>query len=429
MDPRERWRALQALIGEARARFETGDRAGALEAVDRALAIDPQFPAAQVLRDRILASESRPVAIDAAPPPARPDVSMPIVSTEGYARFEQRAKRRRVDRRLDAARAAIARGRVREAAAALDEVIELDPNLPEARELSAQLEALGRGSERSRTGRTLVAAAAFGATVLGASWLQDATWLGSRPSVAIAPLVTPPSPLAPLSTTVLAASISALPEPSREAIATSGEVLTVREVEHPVLVPVRNETPATAVQPVERRDVEPAPAPVPAPVPLPPASAPAVPASETTAPPAPAPAPTPAPAPAPESVTAHADTTAPAIPTAPPRPNDELLVKQTLQHYRRAYEGLDAHSARSVWPAVNESALARAFQGLQSQSLTFDACDVKLRGESADATCKGTARYVPKVGSHEPRVEPRTWSFTLKKNGDDWQIESARADR
>jgi hypothetical protein len=106
-----------------------------------------------------------------------------------------------------------------------------------------------------------------------------------------------------------------------------------------------------------------------------------------------------------------------------------MLVKQVLQRYRSAYEGLDARSARAVWPAVNESALARAFDGLESQSLTFENCSVSLKGEAAAATCRGSARYVPKVGSHEPRVEPRTWSFTLRKYGPEWTIESARAQR
>jgi hypothetical protein len=100
-----------------------------------------------------------------------------------------------------------------------------------------------------------------------------------------------------------------------------------------------------------------------------------------------------------------------------------------LQRYRTAYDGLDARSAQAVWPAVNQVALARAFDGLLSQSLTFEACDVKLRGEVATATCRGSARYVTKVGSRDPRVESRVWNFTLHKTGSDWQIDSARAER
>ena len=104
-------------------------------------------------------------------------------------------------------------------------------------------------------------------------------------------------------------------------------------------------------------------------------------------------------------------------------------MKQVLQRYRTAYDGLDARSAQAVFPAVNQAALARAFDGLESQTLTFDACDVQLRGEAAVATCRGSARYVPKIGSREPRVEPRVWNFSLRKKSSDWTIDSARAER
>ena len=45
------------------------------------------------------------------------------------------------------------------------------------------------------------------------------------------------------------------------------------------------------------------------------------------------------------------------------------------------------------------------------------------------ATCRGSAQYVAKVGSRVPHTEPRVWTFTLRKNGSDWQIENARAER
>jgi hypothetical protein len=117
------------------------------------------------------------------------------------------------------------------------------------------------------------------------------------------------------------------------------------------------------------------------------------------------------------------------VPPSIDTPDDNLLVEQALQRYRTAYEGLDAQSAQAVWPAVNQMALARAFDGLESQSLTFDACDVRVRGEAAIATCHGSARYVTKVGSRTPRVEPRVWNFTLYRAGTDWKIDSARAER
>jgi hypothetical protein len=113
----------------------------------------------------------------------------------------------------------------------------------------------------------------------------------------------------------------------------------------------------------------------------------------------------------------------------PTRPDDIQMVRGVLERYRAAYQDLSAERARAIWPDVNEAALQRAFQALESQKLTFDACDVQLRGSSATATCHGTTQYVPKVGSRDPRLESRVWNFTLQKTGEAWQIESARTQR
>jgi hypothetical protein len=108
---------------------------------------------------------------------------------------------------------------------------------------------------------------------------------------------------------------------------------------------------------------------------------------------------------------------------------DEDLVRGVLQQYRLAYEHLDARSAQAVWPRVDGTALQRAFEELASQRLTFDACDVQVRSSTGTAVCRGSARYVPKVGSREPRVEPRVWTFALRKVGEDWRIDTARAEQ
>jgi hypothetical protein len=127
------------------------------------------------------------------------------------------------------------------------------------------------------------------------------------------------------------------------------------------------------------------------------------------------------------AVAATAPRTASAVTAAVTTVDDEWLVKQTLQSYRKAYEGLDAQAARAVYPAVDQAALAHAFDGLRVQSLAFDACEMQVQGGSATATCHGSARYVPKIGSRY--TEPRVWSFTLVKNGGVWKIENARAER
>jgi hypothetical protein len=416
VDARETWQALQARLTAARAAADAGDRERAIAEITAALAIDPDFLAAHSLRDRILAADEqrlplkpRPGATVAVPPPgptaasAIPNAPTTVAVGDGYAKFEQRAKRRRVDRRLDAARAALTSGRLRAAANALDEVIELDPNLPELTVLTAQFDELRRKTAATPRGPRLAAAAVFIVTVLGASWLKDSGMLISRPMIASSPLVEPGTPM-----------VDVLPE---IVVDTIGERESSSEVAAAHVV-ASVAPPPSAVPPTEGRvdtteGLTPAaiPATTPVVVPMPrqaSISEPRVSESTVIAPVSP--------------------------PTIPPAAtvemvDDRALVRQTLQRYRSAYEWLDAGSAQAVWPAVNQTALARAFDGLESQTLTFDACDVRVRGEAATAVCRGSARYVPKIGNREPRVEPRIWNFTLHKDAGDWRIDSARAER
>jgi len=310
------------------------------------------------------------------------------VSAGNYAKFQDRAKRRRLDGRIAAARAAIVRGRLRDAAAALDEVIQLDPHLPELSALTADFDTLRRAAS-PRRGPWVAAAGAFAVTLLAASWLQDATSLVSQP----------------MTTAGLALPFAApLVSPSRE---TSAVATTGTSVATDLTVDVKPETSSSIGTLIPAAAV---------PNPPPPAPDPLV------------PPPTPILIPPPPQVPSPSQAVVP-VAARIDQPDEAALVQQTLQRYRRAYEGLDARSAQAVWPAVNEAALARAFDGLESQTLTFDGCDVQVRSETATATCQGSARYVPKVGSREPRVEPRTWKFTLRKDGGDWKIETARADR
>jgi hypothetical protein len=395
MDARERWQALQARLTAARAAVENGDRPAALSEIAAALELDKDFLAAQALRDRIVSmDESAPSAVPAsaapAPPPtmAEPEPAPP----PGYAKFEQRARRRRVDRRVDAARAAIDQHRLKAAAAALDEVIDLDPNLPELAELTARFDELRRATATPHHGPWIAAAAVFAVALLGASWLQDSSPLLSRQIVAAAPL---PAPLEPI------VAVSEMTEP----LAVAGTAGERERTTEPAPIEAAPRAPEVHAS-------------------LPPDSPRLSTISLETPPPSAAADPAPA---AVELATVAS--VSPPVPPGVDAPDDSALVKQALQRYRSAYERLDAQSAQSVWPAVNQAALARAFDGLASQSLTFDACDVRLRGEIAIATCQGSARYVTKIGSGDPHVEPRVWNFTLHKAEGDWKIDSARAER
>lgn len=405
MDSRATWQALQARLTNARAAVEAGDRARALTEISAALDIDPDFLAAHSLRDRILAASEAAspsqASVASSAAPARSASASPV-SPDGYAKFEQRAKRRRVDRRLEAARAALDSGRLKAAETALEEVIELDGNLPELPELASRFDQLRRKAASTHRGPRLAATCVFAFIVLGASWLHDSTSLISRPMIAAAPLVSTPVPTGTVPPESIAVGTTAVRAPQRE-----------------------RDIPALVVEPViPRPSVEPAsatraPAPIEVPEIVPPPPPPVVPAPRVGQ----------------ESprvmqeAMVIAPVSAPMPPPAASLADDYLLVAQALQRYRTAYEGLDARSAHAVWPAVNQAALARAFEGLESQSLTFDACDVRVRGESAIAICQGSAQYVPKIGNRQPRTEPRVWNFSLRKAGADWKIDSARADR
>jgi len=413
VNARERWQALQTTLTAARSAVERGDQAAALAAVNAALELDPNFLAAHSLRDRIVAGDlvTAPAPPAAAAPAAPPDAAAPAVdarpvATEGYAKFEQRARRRRVDRRIEAARQAIEHKHLKHAAAALDEVIELDPNLPELLELTSQFDQLRRSSAAvGHRGPWLVAAAVFGATVFGASWLQDSSPLFSRSIIGTAPLLA--APTAPVSVATAdepVATSGMMPAPPR-AVKTAA----IPEVVAPAEPPAVHTVAAAAIM-------------RPAAEPIADLSAPAPAAPQAAPPPIVAP-----PRPVQDSTVA-----APVTLPMPPKVesvDQSAMVRQTLQRYRSAYDGLDASSAHAVWPAVNQVALARAFEGLESQTLTFNACDVRVRGEAATATCQGSASYVPKIGNRQPRTEARTWNFTLHKAGDDWTIDSARAER
>ena len=108
---------------------------------------------------------------------------------------------------------------------------------------------------------------------------------------------------------------------------------------------------------------------------------------------------------------------------------EQSEIQRTLGQYRTAYQTLDAEAARAVWPSVDVRALARAFDSLTSQQLAFETCQFDIAGEAATAQCRGSATYIPKVGSRGPKLEPRQWTFHLRKVDEGWKIQSAQTRR
>ncbi len=344
-----------------------------------------------------------------------PFAATPLETSMTLTRLEALARRRRIDWQIAAARTAMKHGRVVEARAALSEIHELDPSNPEIISLSLEIEAAAHARRSWRKGPAVAAVASFAAIVLLATRSGRPVPEPRRMRELLTAIPFPIS--APFETVPQIASTAFVPEEVTEP--SPPEIIADKSVEadrverlHVFSSPAPREVPPVA------NAVDIATVPTDTPVPVQPVSTAGVVID----------------APAPVSIAAAAPVVAAPTPPAPapvptPTIDNERSIRQALERYRAAYERLDARSAQQVWPAVDELALARAFTGLRSQSLTFDQCDVHVRGSAATASCVGSARYVPKVGSQQPRVESRLWDFTLRQTGNEWKIETARVDR
>jgi hypothetical protein len=167
--------------------------------------------------------------------------------------------------------------------------------------------------------------------------------------------------------------------------------------------------------PVHAEPPHPAPVHLETPVATSGASAPAQPFPELAVTPAPAPPSRPA------AVGEPAVSATAAVTSPPP----SALVRDALAGYAKAYTDLNVGEAVRVWPSVDRTALARAFDQLDSQRISLGICHLEIAGSTAQATCSGAATWKPKVGSGE-RTDPRSWTFALEKAADGWQIVSAR---
>jgi tetratricopeptide (TPR) repeat protein len=422
VDPSGNWQTLQLHLKSARAAREAGDIALALQEVDAALAIDPDYLAAKVLRESL--ANQRPVpqptqqpAVSAPPPQPEPQAHN---KTAKPASLEERARRRRIDHRIGAARTAILLSRFPEARAALAELAELDPALPAIPEIAAELETARVRFKRKRLMLLVgVAAAATGAiagTLAGRSTQahRGSVSANSMPHALLVAHAMPsvsaslPDAEPMLSAEFFEPAAAAIPEEAPTSVVRSAPARVPPPTTSPSAFRARVETPTPVAERVSAAAAER------------PALTPAV--EHASAPPA---------------LVERATGASPAMPRtdtpAAVQPafltDDPALIRDALQRYRRAYNALDARLAHAVYPGVDESALTHAFEGLRSQSLEFEACSVDAFAESARAVCRGSARFVPKVGSREPRAESRVWTFRLRKDDGDWTIESAWTNR
>ncbi|MEP7116803.1 MAG: hypothetical protein ABI880_04445 [Acidobacteriota bacterium] len=289
-------------------------------------------------------------------------------------------------------------------------------------------------SQRSRFGgMTRVGQAAL---VCSALALVTAGFVLIAPPPALKPAVAPPTPAnhAPVSHdrgeraggTPLAGAIEA-PAP---AVSGSPTAPTVQRSRPPVALR------GAAARPARLREVEPLATPTRSPSPAPAATTPLAPdAEKSVGTPAPAEfvasvasrsgAPASSPTETSSAPFTAPSSKAPAEPTA--RELETRAIENALQRYRTAFNRLDVDAVSAVWPTVNEGTLARAFANLRFQNVYFSSCEIELATSVAEATCIGSARYEPIVGSRATKPVPRRWRFGLRKARDGWLIDRVEA--
>ena len=391
-------------------------------------------------------------------------------ATQEWQSFEMKMRRRRLERCVLRASVALEAGVLEDAAEALDEARRLDPNEITVQELAGQLAAARAGvatvpgdflpamaadvpSGRSRVAAGMAALSLVLLSGLGGWWWTSSRAQAPRPSAAaVEPAVSADKPtpfVAPASAPSVRISETAVTVPvvtgevprnrDTEPVATTGSpgVRTAAgaapaapapaEVQQREEAPIVDSSPAQLSAPapeyaarpmlggtVPGNKIDPAPLP-----PEPPAAAPPA-ATIVTAT---------------EGIVAPADAIRiaappPPQPAAPPvaatAPADEQIIRGVLGRYEAAYSRLDAAAASTVWPGVNQRALASAFQGLASQSISLGRCDVRVNGPTALAQCTGSAQWTPKVGGGAQRAA-RQWRFDLRNNGGTWVITQATA--
>jgi len=118
----------------------------------------------------------------------------------------------------------------------------------------------------------------------------------------------------------------------------------------------------------------------------------------------------------------------PPTPAPAPQPvvNEAAAIRVALSRFAAGYSDLDPAAVSAVWPSVDRAGLSRAFSTLDAQQLTFDRCDIQVNGSVGNATCVGTAMWLPKIGG-QTRELARTWKFVLKNGAGTWQIVTAES--
>jgi hypothetical protein len=113
-------------------------------------------------------------------------------------------------------------------------------------------------------------------------------------------------------------------------------------------------------------------------------------------------------------------TSAPAAVEAPA--GDADRIRDAIHRWERAQNSLDADAYTRVFPRVDKSRIQAAFDGLRSQTVSYDLIRVDVTPGSSKATVHLFERRVavPRVGNEQRAEGNRT--VTLQKSGDGWVI-------
>jgi len=379
------------------------------------------------------------------------------VSTPQWQSFEIRMRARKAERCVQRAIAALESGSTADAAVALEEARDLDPSNPHLADIAATLDLLKNPPPEPRAGFWTSAAVILWLVVLAVAgwqlWAHRADWTffsttpqsvdGSTtvPNVAAAE-VAPPAATAATVSSLRAVVETTLVRP--EAV----PVVDDSQIDDPVVesppVPARavaTSVPTTgsarrADTPVNATAMDTSP-PIldsPAPAILPPPAAPSatttfIPSVLGPEPPRSMSAATNAAReplePVPNSPTL-ANAVLPTSNVASPIRDDRAAVRQALGKYEAAYNRLDVSAVRTVWPTLDQRALARAFDSLAAQRVSLQNCDVDVSGSTARANCSGRASWTPKIGGGE-QTASRKWTLDLSELDGGWRITHVQA--
>lgn len=364
---------------------------------------------------------------------------------------------RKAERCLQRAAAALDSGSSADAADALEEARELDPSNPHLAEVAARLHALKNPPPEPRASFWTGAAVILWLVVLVVAgwqlWAHRADWtfFSTTPQSVDGSTTLPNLPAVeaarPPATATSGSSLRALVEttlvrPEAVPVVEDTEADDA-EIDSPAVPPrvVPTSVATTGIgkrvdTPVNAAALDTAPATLdyPAPATLP---APAAPSATTTfIPSVPGPEPSrsvSAAAPAAREVlepvsspSPPANTIAPASNTTSPIRDDRAAVRQALGKYEAAYNRLDVSAVRTVWPTLDQRALARAFDSLAAQRVSLQNCDVDVSGSTARANCSGRASWTPKIGGGE-QTASRKWTFDLSELDGGWRITHVQA--